>query len=216
VSDRTKLFNLLIRAWDVESKAAAGYSGAAATVRPLIRSQLAPIGRRDLEGLGRGSTRYDSILRARYLYLPLPEEGTQLLPVVGFRCGAGDPPAVVRLWCALFLVGSSATWPKLEAIGFRFESPEQWPRHGYFHAQPFIQMRSGKKGPSHDLPNAPLWMATDTPAFPLLARDGASLFSNLLLSLYGPDLVLRDYGPAAVGSVLASHPAGKVVRRTGP
>lgn len=208
VTDRRRFFDLLTQAWDVENKAAAAYSGPAAATRPIIQSQLRPIPRTDLEKLAKGKGRYDSIFENRFLYLPLPESGTKLLPVVGFVCGGGEPPGALRLACALFLVGDvSPTWPKLQAIGFRFESPEQGPRHGYYHAQPFKRMMSvskGKRNWKQHLPNAPVWMATDTPAFPLLAADAPSLFSNLLLSLYGPEHVRRDYGSAAFSSVLTS------------
>ena len=131
-----------------------------------------------------------------FLYLPITPKPDLLLPVttINYAFPASGRASLKKLKCGMFMTSKPAgTYEGLHAVGFRYESPEQSPRHRYWHAQSIYEFKR-KAPPRYILPTVPLWIPVDTPAIPLPASEPAGLVAALLTSLYGPDEVLSRYG----------------------
>jgi hypothetical protein len=197
-----RLLDLLLKIWDVEATVAAGYQGHAASVYELVSQRLIKMRREELESRQTSSARgWNSFDKELFLYLPITTEGNCVLPVttVNYAFPANGAQSLKKLKCGMFVVsGPFSRYEDLHAVGFRFESPEyNSVRHGFWHAQSIWEFKR-KALPRYILPHAPMWIPTDTPALPLPVSEPAGLVAALLVSLYGPDEVLKQYGPSVV------------------
>lgn len=100
----------------------------------------------------------------------------------------GYPGPVIRF--RLFLVHWDSRDSKTTALGFRFEPPEGpgaegLGSHDYWHAQMIAEFEKGDGFLSRVIDNAPDWIPTKQPAFPLPAKRLGDLLAILLLSVYG-------------------------------
>ena len=208
-ADRERLFDLLLKIWDVEAAAAANYQGQEASIYELVNQRLAKMKREDLESRRTSKARgWNSFEKELFLYLPITTKGDRVLPVTTLNYAfpaSGDP--LKKLKCGMFVLSKPAgQYKDLYAVGYRYESPEHGSvRHGFWHVQAIWEFKQ-KALPRYILPQAPTWIPGDTPAIPLPVGEPAGLVAALLVSLYGPDEVSRQYGPDVAG--LLSGPAG--------
>lgn len=64
-------------------------------------------------------------------------------------------------------------------FGYRFESPEGFENHNYYHAQPIQSFGRGPKS-SHSIS----WYPDKYPTFPLIATNGVELVATVLMSYW--------------------------------
>ncbi len=89
-------------------------------------------------------------------------------------------PLKVGLRLGVFLNGDDRY--RIAATGYRLESPEASPTHGYHHVQHIVEFGNDR----HPIP-CPRWLPQTQPAFPIEARTPAGLVIALLVSIYGAD-----------------------------
>lgn len=109
-----------------------------------------------------------------------------MVPLLTVSCDFNSDFDHTRLRLMLFMKDQQHN--KLQAIGFRFESPESEGDglHNYYHAQ---LISAFDKDGIITLPPCPVWLPVTQPAFALDATSPLGLLICMLVSLYGPEYV---------------------------
>lgn len=117
----------------------------------------------------------------QFLYLEPIERGDYMVPVLSLQYDLNRSPAPKFCFqLLLFLLDSKEN---LQAIGYRFETPEgeDEGRHHYYHAQLIRTFQNDSPG---WCANCRAWLPETQPAFALDARSPVTLLLCLLVSLY--------------------------------
>jgi hypothetical protein len=142
----------------------------------------------------------DTISSGKWLYLEPVVAEDDALPVMAVHCAIESGGSVrLRLRLGLFrstIVSSAtgeATTSKTEAVGYRFESPEDAVGpHSYYHVQ---RISAYDIDGTYGLPGAGnIWNPAGQPAFPLDTDNAVGLVLCLLVTLYGPGVVQQLIG----------------------
>src|ERR1700694_1149315 len=135
-------------------------------------------------------TELDLSASKRFIFLEAWERAPRI-PVMSVYCNFVSTPSVVRLRTALFLLTPNDLGHKVQAVGYRFETPEgPQGRHSYHHAQPIRAFDAA----GSELPGAQSWLPTTDPTFAPDADNPISLIFCMLVSLYGADYMKSMVG----------------------
>lgn len=140
--------------------------------------------------------KWDLFASGSFLYLR-PLKNLLAIPALTFYFDFTYSIPEFRLRLILFLHDESQ---RLASVGYRFETPEGEGRHDFFHAQPIRSLTAT----GSTLPGVAPWLPDVSPAFPLDAKDPASLLVSLLVGIYGSEFLLDLYR-GGQGGYLKGH-----------
>jgi hypothetical protein len=136
------------------------------------------------------SKNFDLMEKRLFLYMKPVEKRGWLAPILALKYNMEGELPEVRLRLGLYVTNQQ--WETQEAIGFRFETPESEGdgTHNYYHAQMFHSFDKGEgSSPSF---SQHTWFPVTQPAFALDAGNPLELLACMLVSLYGPDYVIKQ------------------------
>lgn len=148
--------------------------------------------------------------RGKFLVLTPPDNEEPMVPVITIRCDFTTMMPEFRVRLALFRIGDGGN---LQAVGYRFETPEGDGSHDYYHAQFIKELEKGR--PRCTLP-CPDFFPTTQPAVALDAHDPLTLLICVMVSLYGSDYVRRELRGVAYSNELDSFVRRMIWHRNQP
>lgn len=147
---------------------------------------------------GAGNPEVDLVGKKRYVLLrQLEYKGIAIQPVLTLWSKLiGKDHYKLSVYVALGYFPPNAG-PKPRYLGYRFESPEGsgGGKHDFFHAQHVCAFsREGSAEPLNEAPGELAWLPLDQPSFALSARCLPTFCVNILVTLYGGDIVREVAG----------------------
>lgn len=128
----------------------------------------------EAQGWIRSSTTLQNETRKGFVIAPDRNNAETLMLLAPFPLSNGQTPKLSLQLGIMLNDGQNKSF-----FGYRFESPEGFDEHNYYHAQPIQSFGRGRKS-SHSIP----WYPDRYPSFPIDATNGVELVASVLLSYW--------------------------------